>query len=132
VVQLQVRQQEYQATHELSIVRGRNLIIGNGSEVAGRQAATGGLVIVTRETNLLEVVGAGHAVGGFAHLLHGGQEQADQDGDDGDDHEQLDEGEGSTWACHGCSNREVSDNGPAARAPLPESTWESFTAVRAE
>jgi hypothetical protein len=38
---------------------------------------------------LLEVVGTRHPVGGFANLLNGGHEKADEHGDDGDDHEQF-------------------------------------------
>jgi hypothetical protein len=56
--------------------------------------------VVAGEQDLLEVVGAFHPVGGFPDLLHGGQEQADQDGDDGDDDEQLDERKPPT-TCHG-------------------------------
>ena len=37
--------------------------------------------------DLLEVVAALHPRGGLADLLHGGQEQADQDGDDRDDNQ---------------------------------------------
>ena len=44
------------------------------------------------EADLLEVVGAAGAGGGLAHLLHGRQQEADQDGDDRDDDEQLDQG----------------------------------------
>jgi hypothetical protein len=51
---------------------------------------------VGRQANLLEVVGTGHPVGGLAHLLHSWQEQADQDGDDGDDYQQLDEREAAS------------------------------------
>src|SRR5216683_4824528 len=40
---------------------------------------------------LFEVVGAFHAVGGFAHLLHGRQQKANQNGDDRDHDEQLDQ-----------------------------------------
>src|SRR4029077_19772981 len=35
-----------------------------------------------------------HAFGRLAHLLHGRKEQADQDGDDGDHHQQLHHREG--------------------------------------
>jgi len=53
---------------------------------------------VDPERDLLEVVGALHAVGGFADLLDRGQQQPDQDGDDRDDDEQLDEREaGALW-----------------------------------
>ena len=35
---------------------------------------------------LMQIVLAAHAVGGFAHLLHGGKQQPYQDRDDGDHH----------------------------------------------
>src|SRR5262249_13624134 len=41
------------------------------------------------------VVLAAQAGGGFADLLDGGQEQSNQDGDDGDHHQQLDQREPS-------------------------------------
>ncbi len=41
----------------------------------------------------MEIVATLGAVGGLAHFLHGRQEQANQDGNDGDDHQQLDERE---------------------------------------
>ena len=51
------------------------------------------VVVVQGQADLLEVVGALDAGGGLADLLHGGQQQADQDGDDGDDDQQLDQRE---------------------------------------
>jgi hypothetical protein len=45
------------------------------------------------EAQLPEVVLAFHAVGGLAYFLHGGDQQADEDGDDGDHHQQLDQRE---------------------------------------
>ena len=51
-----------------------------------------------READLLQVVLALGPGGGLADLLHGGQQQADQDGDDRDDHQQLDERERGTDA----------------------------------
>jgi hypothetical protein len=53
----------------------------------------GVVVVVQRQAELFEVVLALRPVGRLAHLLYGGQQQPDQDGDDGDDNEQLDEGE---------------------------------------
>jgi len=50
---------------------------------------------VQGNADLLQVVLAPDAGGCFAHLLDGRQEQADQDGNDGDDHQQLDEREGA-------------------------------------
>ena len=51
------------------------------------------VVVVDGQADLLQVVDALRAPGGLAGRLHGGQEQADQDGDDGDDDEQFDERE---------------------------------------
>ena len=62
---------------------------------AGREAAVGVVVVVARQRDLLEVVGALHPRGGLADLLHRGQQQADQDRDDGDDDEQFDQREGA-------------------------------------
>src|SRR5262249_52709530 len=70
------------------------LLVGRG-EPADRL-----VVVVQGQAELPQVVLAAHAVGGLAHLLDGGQQQADQDGDDGDHHQQLDQGEGVT-AVHG-------------------------------
>src|SRR5262249_46554493 len=53
-----------------------------------------GLVVVGGEADLLEVVGAGHAVGGLPHLLDGGQQEADQHRGNRDDDQQLDQREG--------------------------------------
>src|SRR5262249_26650869 len=60
---------------------------------AGRQLLVGVVVGVHGQAELLEVVLALQAGGGLAHLLDGGHEQADQDGNNGDHHQQLDEGE---------------------------------------
>jgi hypothetical protein len=48
---------------------------------------------VDAEADLLEVVGALRPRGGLADLLDGGQQEADEDGDDGDHHQQLDQRE---------------------------------------
>jgi len=42
---------------------------------------------VQGQADLLEVVAALHPVGGLADLLHRGQQEADEDGDNGDDDE---------------------------------------------
>jgi len=54
---------------------------------------------VAGDGELLEVVAALRPCGGFAHLLDGGQQEADEHGDDGDDHQQLDQRErhATTW-----------------------------------
>ena len=43
------------------------------------------VVVREGETDLLQVVGALSPASGLTRRLHGGQEQRDQDGDDGDD-----------------------------------------------
>src|SRR5205085_9410286 len=60
----------------------------------GQLSLVDGGVVVDGDTQLLEVVGALDAHGRVAHSLNGRQQHADQDGDDGDDDQQLDEGEG--------------------------------------
>jgi hypothetical protein len=50
-----------------------------------RKDAESVMIIMTRERQLLEVVGAAHAIGGLPYFLHGWQKEANQDGDDGDD-----------------------------------------------
>jgi hypothetical protein len=52
------------------------------------------------QADLFQVVLAAHPGGRLADLLDGGQEQADQDGDDGDHHQQLDERERRTGTGH--------------------------------
>jgi hypothetical protein len=53
----------------------------------------GVVVVVTGQGELLEVVLGLRPQGRLAHFLHGGQEQADEHGDDGDHHQQLDQRE---------------------------------------
>jgi hypothetical protein len=55
------------------------------------------------KADLPKVVGALGARGGIAHLLDGGENQAEEDGDNGDDHEQFDECERA--ACGGSHRR---------------------------
>src|SRR5262249_7202317 len=45
---------------------------------------------------LFQVVRTLHAVGRLPNLLHGREEQPDQDGNDGNDDEQFDQGEGGS------------------------------------
>src|SRR5262249_61357237 len=47
------------------------------------EGAIGALVVVQRQADLLEVVGALGAPGGLARRLGGGQQKGDQDRDDG-------------------------------------------------
>jgi hypothetical protein len=48
---------------------------------------------VHRDADLMQVVLRRHARRGLADLLDGGQQQADQNGDDGDHHQKLDQRE---------------------------------------
>jgi hypothetical protein len=52
-------------------------------------------VIDARQRDLAEIVLALGTAGGFAGGLDGGEEQRHQDADDGDYHQELDEGEGA-------------------------------------
>src|SRR5262249_54588833 len=75
---------------------------GNRPVLAGQRAQGAqrrqGLVdvvqVVGGQAELLQIVRTLGAVGGLADLLHGGQEQRDEDADNGDHHQQLDEREG--------------------------------------
>src|SRR5262249_14967573 len=49
------------------------------------------MVVVQGQADLLEVVKAFDAGGGFPYLLHGREEEPDQDGDDGNHHQQFDQ-----------------------------------------
>src|SRR5262249_52713106 len=60
---------------------------------AGRELLEAVVVVLPRQGDLLDVVLAGGAVGALTHLLDGGDEQADEDGDDGNHHQQLDQRE---------------------------------------
>jgi hypothetical protein len=48
---------------------------------------------VQSESDLFEIVFALSSAGGFAGLLHGGEQQSHKDCNDGDHNEQFDEGE---------------------------------------
>ena len=65
---------------------------GRPSPVSWRKLLIDVFVIQQSEAELFQVVGAGHAVGSFAHLLHGRHKQGDEDGDDGNHHQQFDQG----------------------------------------
>src|SRR5439155_25776014 len=55
---------------------------GGPVDAVGGQDAAGVVVVVGRQAELLEVVGALHAHRGLADLLHRGQQEADEHGDD--------------------------------------------------
>jgi hypothetical protein len=50
------------------------------------------MVIVNRQSDLLEIVFALRSAGRFAGLLDSGQQQGNQHGNNGNDDQQLDEG----------------------------------------
>src|SRR5262249_32890401 len=66
---------------------------GLAADPGGGEGAVAVVVVVDGQADLLEVVGALQACGGLADLLHRGEQQADEDRDDGDDHQQLGQGE---------------------------------------
>ena len=64
---------------------------GEAAAVAGGKRSGRIVIIVQSQPDLLEVVLANRQVGGGAHLLHGREQQADQNGDNSDYDEQFDE-----------------------------------------
>ena len=65
------------------------------------QRAEDVVVIVTGKAQLFEVVAAPRPVGRLAYLLHGRHEQADEDRDDGQDDQELSQGETGPRSLHG-------------------------------
>jgi hypothetical protein len=59
-----------------------------------REAVVGVVEVVRRQSCLAEIIGAGGSVGCFPNLLHGWEQQADEDGDDRDHDKQFEEREG--------------------------------------
>ena len=59
-----------------------------------RHLAVNAVVVVDGDAHLVEIVAALRCARGLADFLDGGDEQADQDGDDRDHHQQLDQREG--------------------------------------
>jgi hypothetical protein len=57
----------------------------------------GTFVVVDSQPDLLEVVGATRSPGCLTSLLHGRQEQAHQNADDGNDDEKFNEGKAMFW-----------------------------------
>jgi hypothetical protein len=58
------------------------------------------MVVVQREADLLDVVGALRAPRRLPRRLDGGQQQGDQDNDDRDHHQQLDQRETGSLPSH--------------------------------
>jgi hypothetical protein len=57
------------------------------------ELSVGAFKVVTAESNLFEVVTALHSCRRLTYLLYRWKQQPDEYGDDGDDHQQLDQGE---------------------------------------
>src|SRR5207253_2777395 len=68
---------------------------------SARESLVGVVVAVTGQADLLEVVQALVAVGRLADLLHRRDEQANEDGDNGDHHQQLDQREAGSASLSG-------------------------------
>src|SRR5581483_6926692 len=65
------------------------------SDAAVRKLIVGDVEIVHGHADLLEIIGASNAIAGLAHLLHCGHQHAHENCDDGDDHEEFDQGKSS-------------------------------------
>src|SRR5262249_14592251 len=74
---------------------GGAIVIGSCGLITGWESVMGIVVLMKGQANLLEVILALHAVGRLPHLLNRRQEQTDQDADDGNDHEQFNQAEGT-------------------------------------
>jgi hypothetical protein len=59
---------------------------------ARREGAEGVIMVVKGDTNLLQIIRAGSSPSRLTRLLHGWQQKADKDANDGDDNEQFDQG----------------------------------------
>src|SRR5262249_51442816 len=77
---------------------------------APREDAHRVVVVVHRQRQLLQVVGALHARGGLADLLYRGEEKTNQDGNNSDDDQQLDQREGhaAAWTVNNTDHGKIS------------------------
>ena len=89
VLQLQLRQNECRPRAVHPIKHGA----APGGAIIGTvwQCAVGGMIVVHRQADLLQVVAALHPPRRFPCRLHRRQQQRDQDADDRDDDQQLDQ-----------------------------------------
>ena len=94
--------------------------------MGGGQLVVGIVAVVQGDADLLEVVGAGHAVGRLAHLLHGGNQQADQYGDDGDNHEQFNQRETTPIPPGEETNHEIPPWEKETKKEYHYLSWQSF------
>src|SRR5262249_14633733 len=104
--------------------------------LAGREGAVDVVIVVQADTDLVQVVLALQPAGGLADLLDGGHQQADEDGDDGNDHQQFDQREGGTAAVHGTDSRDdrktIEYEDSSSRRPRRNSRGWAGTRAQAE
>src|SRR5262249_48808182 len=67
--------------------------------LAWRKRAVIIMKLVQGKAQLPQTIGAVKPVGGFAHLLHRRDQQTDQNGDDGDYHQQFHQGDTASFLC---------------------------------
>src|SRR5262249_6518175 len=79
---IEVGQHHYDAAHFVVVV---------GPARLRRQRGVGRFIVVDRQPQLLQVVLTLRSPRGFPRLLHGRQQQRDQDRNDGDHHQKFDE-----------------------------------------
>src|SRR5262249_1421271 len=94
IVLFEVRQQRDEAAEATHFQ-----VVGAFDCEAGREVAAGVVMVVQGDAELLQIVDAYGAGGGFADLLHGRHKQADQHGNNGDNNQKFDQAKGS--ALHG-------------------------------
>ena len=74
---LEVRKHRGQRPSGCAGVRAVGSGVGAAHETTGRQGRVGAFVAERGDGDLLEIVGTGHSVGRFAHLLHSGHQKTD-------------------------------------------------------
>jgi len=95
---LDIRQQERQAIEVVDIAVA---LIGARDDAPAialacrRELLVGAFVMGEGHAQLLEVIGTLDAAGRLAYLLYGREQQADEDANDGNDHQEFDQGKGA-------------------------------------
>lgn len=84
-------------TVRVGVVGSRGIALGK-RDISWRKAPGGAFNVVTSERQLTHTVRAIHAASRFPRRLHGWQQQPNQYTDDGDHHQQLDQGKTSVSA----------------------------------
>jgi len=106
VILLNIRQQENRKWH----IRSSGLAISSrathrvghvwGANQAGWKRAGATVIVVQRQTKLLQVVAAAHTGRGFTNLLHCRQQKPNENCDDRDHDQQLDERKSKSITAH--------------------------------